>query len=61
MLLYPAADYLNHGVTDDVSTALRRLVFSLLFHLLPKTSHAEQKMPAAAVNHFKDISSSIFE
>lgn len=54
MLLHSAVEYLNLSETDDVSTALTRLVFSLLFHLLPKTSHAEQKMPAAAVNHFKD-------
>ncbi|EOB05905.1 hypothetical protein Anapl_13149 [Anas platyrhynchos] len=43
--------YLNLSETDDVSTAFMRLVFGLLFHLIPKTSYAEQKMPAAAVNH----------
>lgn len=54
MLLHPAEDCLDLSETDDVSTALKRLVFSLLFHLLPKTSHAEQKIPAAAESHFKD-------
>lgn len=54
MLLHPATEYLNLSKTDDVSTALMRLVFGLLFSLLPKMSHAEQKMPAAAVNSFKD-------
>lgn len=54
LLLHPAEDCLNLSETDDVLTALKRLVFSLLFHLLPRTSHAEQKIPASAGSHFKD-------
>lgn len=54
LLLHPAEDCLNLSKTDDVLTALKRLVFSPLFHLLPRASHAEQKIPASAGTHFKD-------